>query len=130
MVFIDSSAWIEYLCDTGSSAHRAVASAVSEGTAATSDIVMLELLVGAAPGAVEPLTRLIGNQKYVAQAPFLDVRAAADIYHLCRRRGATLRSTNDCLIAALAIRADMPLLHCDRDFEVIAAYTSLETVAL
>jgi predicted nucleic acid-binding protein len=130
MVFIDSSAWIEFLRNTGSPAHRAVARAVADGSAATSDIVMLELLVGVAPSAVDPLTRLIGNQNYVAQEPFLDVRAAADIYHLCRRRGATPRSTNDCLIAALAIREDMPLLHCDRDFDVIAAHTSLQTVAL
>ena len=34
--------------------------------------------------------------------------------------GITPRSTNDCLIAVHAIVSGMPLLHRDRDFELIA----------
>jgi len=54
--------------------------------------------------------------------------SAADIYRLGRRKGVTIRSGVDCLIAAIAIRNAIPVWHRDRDFDVIARYTALETV--
>jgi predicted nucleic acid-binding protein len=47
-------------------------------------------------------------------------RAAAHLYARCRWAGTTPRSANDCLIAVHAISNRMPLLHCDRDFKLIA----------
>ena len=47
-------------------------------------------------------------------------RAAALLYARCRWQAFTPRSANDCLIAAYAIRFELPLLHRDRDFEQIA----------
>ena len=44
--------------------------------------------------------------------------------------GVTPRRLNDCLIAAVAIRDDMELLHDDRDFENIARLTSLRTLTV
>jgi predicted nucleic acid-binding protein len=43
------------------------------------------------------------------------------LYARCRWRGITIRSPNDCVIAACAIEAGDSLLHADRDFEAIAA---------
>ena len=43
------------------------------------------------------------------------------LYARCRWQGITIRSPNDCLIAACAVEAGEPLLHADRDFERIAA---------
>lgn len=48
-------------------------------------------------------------------------RQAAMLYARCRWQGLTIRSPNDCLIAASAIEAGEPLLHSDRDFEHLAA---------
>jgi predicted nucleic acid-binding protein len=50
---------------------------------------------------------------------------AAQIYRSARRGGFTIRSGVDCLIAAAAIRHNLPLLHADRDFEAIAKVTPL-----
>jgi predicted nucleic acid-binding protein len=47
-------------------------------------------------------------------------RQAAQIYFACRRKGITIRSTIDCLIAQTAIEHDLILLHSDKDFEHIA----------
>ena len=44
---------------------------------------------------------------------------AARIFFDCRRRGITVRSSVDCLIAAQAIEAKATLLHDDEDFERI-----------
>lgn len=57
----------------------------------------------------------------------IDEEAAA-LYRLCRRRGETVRKMIDCLVAAAAIDAGVPLLHADADFEVLARHTALELV--
>lgn len=50
--------------------------------------------------------------------------AAARLYQSCRRAGRTPRSSNDCLIAQIAIENVLVLLHHDRDFQAIAAVAS------
>lgn len=55
----------------------------------------------------------------------MDYEEAAALYRLCRRRGETVRSLNDCLIAAVAIRAGTTVLHHDRDFTVLARHATL-----
>jgi predicted nucleic acid-binding protein len=55
-------------------------------------------------------------------------REAAEIYRQGRRRGITIRSSVDCLIAAIAIDHKVAVWHHDRDFSAIARYTTLETV--
>jgi hypothetical protein len=58
----------------------------------------------------------------------LYVKAAA-IYREGRSRGYTIRSANDCLIAAIAIEHGVPVWHRDRDFTAIARYTSLRALS-
>jgi predicted nucleic acid-binding protein len=50
---------------------------------------------------------------------------AADLYRSGRRIGLTIRSSVDCLIAACAIRHQLEVLHCDRDFEQLAKISPL-----
>ena len=47
-------------------------------------------------------------------------KSAAKIYFDLRRKGKTIRSTIDILIAATAIYNELYLLHNDRDFDIIA----------
>ena len=51
---------------------------------------------------------------------------AALLYRLCRREGDTVRKLIDCLIAAVAIGADIPILHNDNDFDLLARHTDLK----
>lgn len=50
---------------------------------------------------------------------------AAEIYREARRRGYTIRSSGDCLIAAISIKTGIPIWHRDRDFKTIATFTPL-----
>lgn len=68
-----------------------------------------------------PLLRLEG---------LADYEDAAALYRACRAGGETLRSITDCLIAVPAIRAGVPVLHADADFDKLARHTSLEVVEL
>ncbi|MEO8657987.1 MAG: PIN domain-containing protein [Bryobacteraceae bacterium] len=56
--------------------------------------------------------------------------AAGDIYRNGRNRGLTIRSSMDCLIAAVAIENKVPVWHRDRDFTAIARYTGLQLANL
>ena len=53
-----------------------------------------------------------------------------DVFHACRADGHPIRSLNDCLIAAVALRVGLPVGHRDADFERIAAVTGLTVVDL
>ena len=55
---------------------------------------------------------------------------AAAMYRACRRSGETVRKLIDCLIAAAAVDARIPILHADADFETLARHTDLRVVEL
>lgn len=72
-------------------------------------------------------------QKYLSTLPLATLSAdghilAARIYFDCRRRGITVRSSVDCLIAQTALEHDLALLHDDRDFDAIARVRPLRVV--
>ena len=50
---------------------------------------------------------------------------AVALYRSARRRGLTIRSSIDCLIAACALRHDLEVLHRDRDFPALARISDL-----
>ncbi len=51
---------------------------------------------------------------------------AASLYRSIRRKGVTIRKSNDCLIAFYALSYKAILLHNDADFNMIAKYSSLK----
>ena len=51
---------------------------------------------------------------------------AARIYFDCRRKGVTIRSTIDCIIAQTAIEHDLFLLHNDSDYDAMARVIPLK----
>ena len=66
---------------------------------------------------------------FVAEDPVPDALGASDLYRSLRKRGVAVRKSLDCLIAHAAIRNGLPLLHRDRDFDIIARHTKLKLVA-
>jgi predicted nucleic acid-binding protein len=125
MILVDTSIWIELL-------NARLGSRVPEGELVdfgTCGPVIQEVLQGmrndpasaafrdaflALPVLGDPLSREL----------FL---WAAEIYRLGRAKGYTIRSSTDCLIAAIAIDNQVSVWHKDRDYEAIAQYTSLRT---
>jgi predicted nucleic acid-binding protein len=51
---------------------------------------------------------------------------AARIYFDCKKKGITIRSTIDCLIAQTALEHDLFLLHNDTDFDAMASVIRLK----
>ncbi len=58
--------------------------------------------------------------------PIESFASAARIYYECRKKGITITSTIDCIIAQTVIEHDFFLLHCDKDFELMSQVVTLK----
>ncbi len=124
MTLIDTSAWIEFLRDTGSSVCVRV-DELLDAEIATCHPIRMEVLAGArGESHLNDLRRLLARASLIPTEP-TDFEDAAALYRTCRRGGETVRKLIDCLIAALAIRVDIPVLHADTDFDVISRHSAL-----
>lgn len=113
---------MEYLRDTGSTACRELARLLAQDPDAVviTEPVAMELLAGAGTTALPSLELLIAGMPVVGVDPVLDFPAAAAVYRAARSRGRTVRSLVDCLIAVVAARSDVDLVHRDADYDVLA----------
>lgn len=124
MILVDTSAWVEFLRDTGGLVCIRVDELLA-GDIATCDPVRMEVLAGARDeGHLNDLRRLLARAS-VVEAVTADYEHAAALYRTCRRGGDTVPKLIDCLIGAIAIRANVPVLHSDSDFGVLARHTAL-----
>jgi predicted nucleic acid-binding protein len=130
MLLADTSAWIEFLRQTESPVDIALHAALEVDEVATTDAVILELLSGARTERdAERLLGTLESLEYLPTAGRYDWERAAQLYRTCRQSGVTIRSQLDCLIAAVAERANIPVLHADDDFARLANLTGIPVVA-
>ena len=124
MIIIDTSAWIEFLRDTGSKVCNTVDDVLGADLAIC-DAISMEVLAGARNE--HHLAQLRGLLARATLVPIIaeDYDQAAALYRTCRRNGETVRKLIDCLIAAVAIRSNAPVLHADADFATLARHTPL-----
>lgn len=132
MILIDTSAWIEYFRGTGSPAAVEVRRLLSDypDQVVMCEPVAMEILCGTLDdGKYAMLEQLVNGLPSLAIDDAVDFRAAAAIYRSARRAGRTVRSINDCVIAAVAMRHGARVIHRDADYDVIAAITSLDSAS-
>jgi predicted nucleic acid-binding protein len=129
MSLVDASVWIDFFAGRPTPQVRELERLLAEGTLVyTCGVILTEVLQGIRDDA-ECRTTLARFDDLV----FLPMQrrtflAAADMYRSLRRRGITIRKSVDCMIAAVAIEYDLPLLHNDRDFDPIEAHCRLKVV--
>jgi predicted nucleic acid-binding protein len=112
--------------------HRRLADALrTRERIAVTEVVIAEVLAGAiSPSEYGVLRRTLFGFPLLRLEALADYEEAAALYRACREGGETLRSITDCLIAVPAIRAGVPVLHADVDFDKLARHTPLEVVEL
>jgi len=125
VILVDTSAWIEFLRDTGSVVCVRV-DALLGAEIATCHPIRTEVLAGARDE--QHLSDLRGLLARATLLPTeaIDYEDAAALYRTCRRAGETVRKLIDCLIGATAIRVSIPILHLDVDFDVLARHSPLQ----
>ncbi len=121
MVIVDTSIWIDFLKgrDTPGSIHLEQL-LDDEIDLFTTGIIVQEILTG----IKEKRTRTSVKKDlegFITVMPSLGTHVqAAEIFDGCRKKGKTIRSIVDCLIAALALEYDLAVLQRDRDYAFIA----------
>ncbi|MCC6367179.1 MAG: PIN domain-containing protein [Bryobacterales bacterium] len=124
MILVDTSAWVELLA---AKPRRPIREKTLLCIATCAPVVQ-EVLQGLRPGPQSDSFRgaFLALPVLSDPIPLELFVSAADIYGRGRQRGLTIRSSVDCLIAAIAIENRVPVWHRDRDFDAIARYTGLE----
>lgn len=123
MYLIDTSVWIDFIRGKPSPAVGQLrAILTTEQTAGICPVIYQEILQGS-----ESEQCFKQFRDYFMELNFYHSKdltgsyaQAAYLYFSCRRKGITIRSTIDCLIAQTAIEHDLILLHSDKDFLRIA----------
>ena len=126
MILADTSVWIDYLNGRITPQTDLLDDSLIAGTLAMGDLVFLEILQG------------IRNDKQFEQVKnklsLLDqcsmfnsnyVTEYANNYRSLRKKGITVRKTNDVIIASFCIQENMPLLYTDRDFKPFIEHLGL-----
>ncbi len=129
MILVDTSVWVDYFNGVENVRTSSLDSALEEGTVALGDLILLEILQGfrndkdfrRARSALETLD----NYELLGQEMALK---SAENYRALRRRGVTIRKTNDVIIATFCIENKIPLLFGDRDFKPFVDHLKLRTV--
>jgi len=120
---VDTSVWIDYLRRIDNEATQQFTSILANDYPyGITGVIYQEILQGA--NTVRDFDRLdqylITQRFYQPAHGTVSYREAAGLFFRCRRKGVTIRSTIDCLIAQIAIEHELLLLHNDRDFDRMA----------
>ena len=126
MIVADTSAWIEFLRDTGHPIAVALEEALEDQEVAVTEVVVMELLAGArSPNHLRELRSRILALPMLKLNGLADYEEAALIYRTCRQSGETIRAMTDCLITVAALNAGASILHADSDFRAMERHTEL-----
>lgn len=123
MYLIDTSVWIDYFREKDNASVRKLELILDKKIHfGITNIIYQEILQGASTEQdFNLLDNYLKNQYfYHPLNPLKTYKMAAYLFMLCRRKGVTIPSSIDCLIAQLAIENHLILLHNDRDFRHIA----------
>lgn len=126
MYLVDTSVWVDYLRGKKTPRVRALKELLAgEEIVGVAPIILQEILQGAdSDQRFEKWKKYFsGLCCYAPTDPVESHIEAARLYQACRRAGKTPRSSNDCLIARIAIEHKLILLQDDKDFAAIAAVT-------
>jgi predicted nucleic acid-binding protein len=123
LILIDTSIWLDYLGKRRKSrSERAVRALRTPSNVAICPTILQEVLQGARDeaGFARIRRQLVQLAWRECKDQEISATQAARIYAALRWMGLTVRKSNDCLIAQLAIEHNLVLLHDDADFEKIA----------
>ena len=120
-VLVDTSAWVDFLNDFPSPAADALAELLQgDDDVCTCGIVVAEVFQGLHRDQGRDSIRRSFEDLIFLEPPGIRLYLrAAGLYRALRERGTTVRSTVDCIIAALAEDSGCDLLARDRDMDAI-----------
>lgn len=132
MIFVDTSVWIDYFNGFDSKEAANLRKAIEDNQdIVVGGVVLTEILLGFKnEHEAVMVAELLSAFEFAPEFIRTDYLEAAQLYRICRRKGFTIRSTIDCLIAALCIRCNYALLSKDQDFAVLSKNSVLRLIEI
>jgi predicted nucleic acid-binding protein len=129
MVIVDSSAWIDYLNNNPNDNTTWLENALGQQEIGLTSLILCEVLQGIRDDRRfhETLRQLLTLSVFEGPGADVAIRAAEN-FRLLQRRGITIRSTIDCVIATFCIEEGHQLLHRDGDFDPFEQHLGLRVV--
>ncbi len=117
MILVDTSIWIDYLNGKENSLTNILDKALIDGLVSIGDLILLEILQGIKTEREynKTKTALALLEQYEMFGNNM-VEKCAENFRFLRKKGITIRKTNDVIIATFCIENNLPLLFRDRDF--------------
>ena len=127
MVLVDTSVWIDFFAAREERHVKTLEDLILDRRdICICGIILAEILQGIREDAeFKKTSALLANLIFLPM-PYAVYMKSAEIYRNLRKKGITVRKIVDCMIAAVAIENDIPLLHNDRDFIPIEDYLGLK----
>lgn len=121
MLLVDSSVWIDRSLRVETDATRFVDERDGQEEIAITGAIYQEVLQGArSQRGFDALKDMLSYMLLLEPRELSTYEIAADLYRRARKAGFTVRSPNDCLVAAVALETGALLVHNDRDFVALA----------
>lgn len=131
MILVDTSVWIDYLNGADNQYTATLDAELIQGTVAIGDVIFLEILQGIRNDKEYENTRVrLSTLDRYEMFGHRVVESCAGNYRRLRKKGITVRSTLDAVIATFCIENNFPLLFKDKDFHPFVDYLNLSPVPL
>jgi predicted nucleic acid-binding protein len=126
-LIFDTSVWIDFLRNKRNAASDLLVEYIERNDQVLLvPTILQEILQGIREDAQYSHIKDILSYFTVLQiSPVEAAIGAADLHRTLRKKGLTIRKSNDCLIAWYAITFSITLVHSDSDFDVISAHSKL-----
>lgn len=131
MILVDTSVWIDYLNGKEGSLTTILDKALIEGLVSIGDLILLEILQGIkAEREYSKTKKALATLEQYEMFGHNMVERCAENFRFLRKKGITIRKTNDVIIATFCIENNLPLLFSDRDFIPFVDHLGLTPVNL
>lgn len=127
MILFDTSIWIDAF-----KGHSTLAVELLKEKTAINEVVLIPVIIQEILQGIKHDTQFEAVKENLGGFVIIEGNCvemaigAASLYRNLRKKGITIRKPNDCLIAYTAIFYNLPLVHKDSDFELIARQSNLK----
>jgi hypothetical protein len=126
-ILADTSVWIDFLNNRDLPQVHVFAEYLQSTLVCSCPPIIQEVLQGVhKDNEYIQIKSLLLELEILSADPVQAAVESAEMFRLLRKKGVTIRKSNDCLIAWYAICDKMKLLQNDFDFQSIAKHTSLQ----
>jgi hypothetical protein len=129
LIVVDTSVWIDFLNGRTAAHVDSLREALGRDEIVIGDLMLCEVLQGLdSEREARQVESMLRQFEVAAMAGDAIAVGAARNFRALRRRGITVRKTNDLLIGTWCIENRQPLLHNDSDFRPMARHLGLVEV--